>query len=177
MKHLRGLKCRYRLAGPITLLSLGIMLIPLGAVAQETRIDKEKDNPLPEIKVTTGRVRPGTLEDVARTGSKTDTPLRDIPATVDVIPASVLKEQGAITMNDAMRNVPSVQPLMGGGYGFGNSFTSRGLSLSFLRDDIPDGSAQNSYFRTMYDVDRIEVLKGPGSALFGVAGPGGSINI
>ena len=114
---------------------------------------------------------------MARTGSKTDTPLRDIPATVDVVPASVLKEQGAITMNDAMRNVPSVQPLMGGGYGFGNSFTSRGLSLSFLRDDIPDGSAQNSYFRTMYDVDRIEVLKGPGSALFGVAGPGGSINM
>jgi iron complex outermembrane receptor protein len=153
------------------------MLAPLSAVAQEPRVDKEKDNALPEIKVTTGRVRPGTLEDVARTGSKTDTPLRDIPATVDVIPASVLKEQGAITMNDAMRNVPSVQPLMGGGYGFGNSFTSRGLSLSFLRDDIPDGSAQNSYFRTMYDVDRIEVLKGPGSALFGVAGPGGSINM
>src|SRR5688500_18232177 len=66
---------------------------------------------------------------------------------------------------------------MGGGYGFANAFTSRGLSLSFLRDNIPDGSHQNNYFRTMYDVDRIEVLKGPGSALFGVAGPGGSINM
>ena len=76
--------------------------------------NKEKDNALPEIKITTGRVRPATLEDVARTGSKTDTPLRDIPASVDVVPASVLKEQGAITMNDAMRNVPSVQPLDGG---------------------------------------------------------------
>jgi iron complex outermembrane receptor protein len=177
VEHLRRFKGRSRGIGPITLLYLGIMATPLSAVAEEILVDKEKHNPLPEIKVTTGRVRPGTLEDVARTGSKTDTPLRDIPASVDVVPASVLKEQGAITMNDAMRNVSSVQPLMGGGYGFGNSFTSRGLSLSFLRDDIPDGSAQNSYFRTMYDVDRIEVLKGPGSALFGVAGPGGSINI
>ena len=177
MKPLHNFKRGHRQIGPITLLSIGILAAPLSVVAQETQAGKEKDNPLPEIKITTGRVRPGTLEDVARTGSKTDTPLRDIPASVDVVPASVLKEQGAITMNDAMRNVPSVQPLMGGGYGFGNSFTSRGLSLSFLRDDIPDGSAQNSYFRTMYDVDRIEVLKGPGSALFGVAGPGGSINI
>jgi iron complex outermembrane recepter protein len=153
------------------------MLTPLSAVAQEPRVNKEKDNALPEIKVTTGRVRPGTLEDVAVTGSKTDTPLRDIPASIAVVPATVLQEQAAVTMNDAMRNVSSVQPMMGGGYGFGNSFTSRGLSLSFLRDNIPDGGAQNSYFRTMYDVDRIEVLKGPGSALFGVAGPGGSINM
>ncbi|WP_238529820.1 TonB-dependent receptor [Nitrosospira multiformis] len=144
---------------------------------QDAGKEKEKNATLPEIKVTTGRVRPGTIEDVARTGSKTDTPLRDIPATVNVVPASTLKEQGVIEMNDAMRNVSSVQPLMGGGYGFANSFTSRGLALSFFRDYIPDGNLQNNYFRTMYDIERIEVLKGPGSALFGVAGPGGSLNL
>ncbi|WP_232297913.1 TonB-dependent siderophore receptor [Nitrosospira sp. NpAV] len=161
------------------------ILLPLPAAAQENAgkqaisdgKSEAKAAALPEIKITTGRVRPGTLEDIARTGSKTDTPLRDIPASIAVVPASVLQEQGVTDMNDAMRNVSSVQPLMGGGYGFGNSFTSRGLALSYLRDDLPDGGAQNSYFRTMYDVDRIEVLKGPGSALFGVAGPGGSINM
>lgn len=165
------------------------VLMPLHAVAQDSagkpvksepkseEKSEEKSAALPEIKITTGRVRPGTLEDIARTGSKTDTPLRDIPASIAVVPAALLQEQGAFDMNDAMRNVSSVQPLMGGGYGFGNSFTSRGLALSYLRDDLPDGGAQNSYFRTMYDVDRIEVLKGPGSALFGVAGPGGSINM
>ena len=165
------------------------VLMPLHAVAQDSAGKLVKSEPkseekseaksaaLPEIKITTGRVRPGTLEDIARTGSKTDTPLRDIPASIAVVPAALLQEQGVTDMNDAMRNVSSVQPLMGGGYGFGNSFTSRGLALSYLRDDLPDGGAQNSYFRTMYDVDRIEVLKGPGSALFGVAGPGGSINM
>ncbi|ARO86348.1 TonB-dependent receptor [Nitrosospira lacus] len=161
------------------------VLLPLHATAQDNtgkeaknEVKSEaKSTALPEIKITTGRVRPGTLEDIARTGSKTDTPLRDIPASIAVVPAALLQEQGVTDMNDAMRNVSSVQPLMGGGYGFGNSFTSRGLALSYLRDDLPDGGAQNSYFRTMYDVDRIEVLKGPGSALFGVAGPGGSINM
>ena len=149
------------------------------AVAQDALAkDQEKGAELPEIKVSTGRVRPGTLEDVARTGTKTDTPLRDVPASVAVVPASLLKEQGVINMDDAMRNVSSVQPLMGGGYGFANNYTSRGLPLSFFRDDMPDGtSPQNGYYRTMYDVERIEVLKGPGSALFGSAGPGGSINM
>jgi iron complex outermembrane receptor protein len=67
---------------------------------------------------------------------------------------------------------------MGGGYGFANNFTSRGLTVSFFRDAMPDGtSPMNGYYRTMYDVERIEVLKGPGSALFGAAGPGGSINM
>lgn len=176
MKYLSSLRLRCTYMGFITML-ITWLFTPLHAVAQDSAGGQGKSAALPEIKITTGRVRPGTLEDVARTGSKTDTPLRDIPASIAVVPASVLQEQGVIEMNDAMRNVSSVQPNMGGGYGFSNAFTSRGLSLSFLRDNIPDGNAQNNYFRTMYDVDRIEVLKGPGSALFGVAGPGGSINM
>lgn len=174
MRHLSRFRLRCTCIG---LLVAGVF-VPLHAAAQDNASNQEKTSALPEIKITTGRVRPGTLEDVARTGSKTDTPLRDIPASVAIVPASVLREQGVFDMNDAMRNVSSVQPLMGGGYGFANNFTSRGLPLSFFRDEMPDGtSPQNGYYRTMYDVERIEVLKGPGSALFGSAGPGGSINM
>jgi len=132
---------------------------------------------LNEVKAMAKRVRPGSPDDITRTGSKTDTPLRDIPASIAVVPAAILREQAAFSMNDAMRNVSSIQPQMAGGYGFANSFNSRGLQLSFLRDGMPDGNAQNNYYRTMYDVDRIEVLKGPGSALFGSGNPGGSINM
>ncbi len=179
MKHSSRFKSMLGAAAPITLSAVWILL-PLHSYAADDGQGKTapgKGATLPEIKVTTGRVLPGTPEDVATTGSKTDTPSRDIPASIAVVPAAVLREQGVIEMNDAMRNVSGVQPHMGGGYGFANAFTSRGLSLSYLRDNIPDGGAQNTYFRTMYDVDRIEVLKGPGSALFGVAGPGGSINM
>jgi iron complex outermembrane recepter protein len=132
---------------------------------------------LPEVNVQQKRLRAGSPQDVARTGSKTDTPLRDVPASVSVVPAERLREQGVQTMNDALRNASSVQPQYAGGYGLGNNYTSRGLSVNFLRDDLPDGATQNSYLRTMYDIERIEVLKGPGSALFGSGGPGGSINI
>ncbi|MBK6617611.1 MAG: TonB-dependent receptor plug domain-containing protein [Nitrosomonas sp.] len=146
-------------------------------VAQSNTVPLSREVILNEVKIMTNRVRAGSPDDVAGTGSKTDTPLRDIPASVAVVPAAILREQGAYTMNDAMRNVSSIQPHMAGGYGFADQFTSRGLLMSFLRDGIPDGPAQNGYTRTMYDVDRIEVLKGPGSALFGAGNPGGSINM
>jgi len=132
---------------------------------------------LPEVQSSAGRIYAGSGNDAARTGSKTDVPLRDVPASVSVVPASLLEEQGVQTMNDALRNVSSLQPQLAGGYGFANNYNSRALSINFLRDDLPDGTTQNGYFRTMYDIERIEVLKGPGSALFGSGGPGGSINV
>lgn len=164
-------------------LLLALAAVPAHALAdaapggQTPPSGPENETALPEVKATATPVRPGSPKDVVRTGSKTDTPLRDLPASVAVVPKALLKEQGAYTMNDAMRNVSGVQAVMGGGYGFANNFTSRGLSVNFLRDDLPDGSAQNGYFRTVYDIERIEVLKGPGSALFGSGGPGGSINV
>ena len=53
MKPLRRFKYRYRQIGPITLFSIGILAAPLSVVAQEIQAGKEKDNPLPEIKITT----------------------------------------------------------------------------------------------------------------------------
>ena len=160
-------------------LALAMMLVfqTMSALAEEPQAAAGKTEELEEVSVMQSRVKAGTPNDAARTGSKTDAPLRDVPASIAVVPETLLREAGALTMNDAMRNVSSVQPQHGGGYGYANSYNSRGLSINFLRDDLPDGTSQNGYFRTMYDIDRIEVLKGPGSALFGSGGPGGSINI
>lgn len=150
---------------------LSITSVSFNAVAAD------EDTALPEVQTSAARIYPGSASDAARTGSKTDTPLRDVPASVAVVPVGILREQGVQTMNDALRNVSSVQPQLAGGYGFANNYNSRALSINFLRDDLPDGTTQNGYFRTMYDIERIEVLKGPGSALFGSGGPGGSINV
>ncbi len=149
-----------------------------GALAEEQKTAEADAESLPEVSVQQKRIKPATPNDEVYSGSKTDTPIRDIPASVSVVTSEMIEEQGIRTMNQAMiANAPGVQPQMGGGYGFGDSFNSRGLSLSFMRDTMPDGTAQNNYFRTMYDIERIEVLKGPGSALFGPVGPGGTINV
>ena len=69
---------------------------------------------LKEIRAEAERVRPGSQTDTTSTGSKTDTPLRDLPASVVVIPKEVLRDQSVVTMNQAMTNVSGVQPQLGG---------------------------------------------------------------
>lgn len=135
------------------------------------------DEQLPEVRTTATSIRAGSPNDIVITGSKTDTPLKDLPASVVVVPSEVLRQQGVLDMNRAMDNVSGVQPTLAGGYGFANNYMIRGLPMRFLRDGYPDGTSQNGYWRTMYDVDRIEVLKGPGSALYGSGQPGGTVNV
>ena len=67
--------------------------------------------------------------------------------------------------------------MFGGGYGLSDSYLIRGLPMRFLRDGLPDGPTFVGYRRTLADVASIEVLKGPGSALYGRAEAGGSVNI
>ena len=120
---------------------------------------------------------PGGGTSVVITGSKTDTQLKDLPASVVVVPSELLRQQGTVDMNRAMENASGVQPVQGGAYGFANNYSIRGMAMRFLRDGLPDGTSQNGYWRTMYDIDRIEVLKGPGSALYGSGQPGGTVNV
>ena len=161
----------------LTALAAALVACHVPAFAQSAAQDAPETQ-LKEIHAEAERVRPGSQTDTTSTGSKTDTPLRDLPASVVVIPKEVLRDQSVVTMNQAMTNVSGVQPQLGGGYGFANNYKIRGLDMMFLRDGYRDGTAQNGYWRTMADVESFEVLKGPGSALYGAGGgPGGSINL
>lgn len=137
------------------------------------------DVTLPEVRVSAEeqKVLPGSARDKVSTGAKTETALRDLPATVSVVTGEKLSEQGTVNMNQAMENIGGVQPIMGGGYGFADNYVARGQAVRYLRDGLPDGTTQNGYARTMFDVERIEVLKGPGSALYGAGQGGGTINM
>ncbi len=109
--------------------------------------------------------------------SKTGTPLRDLPAAVSVVPAELLEDQDVRGLDAALNNASAVAPQFGGGYGFADNYVIRGLPMRFLRDGLPDGATFNGYKRTLADVAAIEVLKGPGSAIFGRGEAGGSVNV
>ncbi|RZI86521.1 MAG: TonB-dependent siderophore receptor [Rubrivivax sp.] len=147
------------------------------AAAVSTAFAAEEEATLPTVTVKGVQARPGSGKSAVQAGSKTDTPIRDLPASVVVVPKEVLRDQGVSDMNQAMTNVSGVQPVMGGGYGFANNYTIRGQAMRFLRDGYVDGTSQNGYWRTFADVERVEVLKGPGSALYGSGQPGGTINV
>lgn len=116
--------------------------------------------------------------DSATTATRSDAPILDIPASIQVVPREVLEDQRATETMDALRNVSGVQ----NAGTFGNR--SRGVNLRgfqsfrFAKDGFfSPASFGDVGFLDMANVERIEVLKGPASVLFGQNEPGGLVNI
>ena len=110
------------------------------------------------------------------TASKTGTLVRDVPASIQTVDAQIVTEQAALTLNEVVRNVSGIQPVYGGGYGYADNYVIRCFRLKVLRDGVADGPTFVGYARSFSDVERVEVLKGPGSAIYGRSEPGGTIN-
>lgn len=111
----------------------------------------------------------------ARTTSatRTDTPLRDAPQSVSVVTAGLIADQGMQGMADVVRYVPGVT--MGQGEGHRDAPTIRGNSSTadFFVDGVRDDV---QYLRDVYNVERVEALKGSNAMAFGRGGGGGVIN-
>ena len=122
--------------------------------------------------VVTGRTGDyGAVETEAAT--RTPTRLRDVPQTVSVISRALIDDAGLQSIADVLRFVPGAQ--VGQGEGHRDQVTLRGNNstadffVDGLRDDV-------QYYRGLYNVDRVEVLKGPNAMTFGRGGGGGVIN-
>jgi catecholate siderophore receptor len=107
------------------------------------------------------------------TATKTDTPLRDIPQTINVVTREQLDDQAQHSIADVLRYVPGAT--VGQGEGNRDQITLRGQNstadffLDGVRDDV-------QYFRSLYNIERVEVLKGPYAMIFGRGGGGGIVN-
>lgn len=114
----------------------------------------------------------------ATTATLTDTPIRDVPQSIQVIPEQIIRDQQLLDLGDALRNVSGVQQTSADPRG--QRFQIRGFSdASVLRDGFRQtfGRFGNIGFPDLGNLERIEVLKGPASILFGVVEPGGVINL
>ncbi len=108
---------------------------------------------------------------------KTGTPLGDLPASVQVIPKKVLNEQGATTLQQAVTNASGINAGGQDSLGYFDHFLIRGLNAQVYSDGFSDGDQLGGLSHSLNGVQGIEVLEGPGSALFGSGPPGGTINI
>jgi len=177
-------------ASPLHAALLLSLTLPAAAHAQTATSSSDASTPQSTNSQNTGNNKPKTLGSVHVTGSivgndyetdtstvgaKVPTSLRDIPQTVVVVNRDLLDAQGATSLQDALRNVPGIT--IGGAEGgqIGNNINLRGFTA---RTDIYlDGFRDpGQYYRDVFDLDAIEVLKGPSSMLFGRGSTGGVIN-
>ncbi|MEI9980623.1 MAG: TonB-dependent receptor [Edaphobacter sp.] len=117
-----------------------------------------------------------TLEEIPNVG-KTGTMLEDIPQSVSIISHQLSDAQGDLELADTVRNASGV--IQGGsdGFGFGDRFQIRGLEARIYNDGFSDGDERNGIPHSLNGVERVEILEGPGSSLFGSGPPGGTINL
>ncbi|WP_316433966.1 TonB-dependent siderophore receptor [Leptolyngbya sp. NK1-12] len=140
-------------------LVLAVTLGDASAVAEEDAIQV----------VVTGAQDEGYNPSNASVGTRTDTPLRDIPQSVQVVPQQVLEDRQARSIRDGLENVSGIAAITSS-VSTRQYFTARGFELysGFLVNGIPDPTiAQDAGF---VNLERLEVLKGPASALYGDSG-------
>ena len=117
----------------------------------------------------------GTDYQVTNTTSATKilTPLRDIPQSITVVTQEQIRDQQLLSLGDVVRYVPGVTAHQGENNR--DQIVIRGTSssadffLNGVRDDV-------QYYRDLYNLDRVEVLRGPNAMIFGRGGGGGVIN-
>ncbi|MEH2120862.1 TonB-dependent siderophore receptor [Nostoc sp.] len=135
---------------------------------QPSQPSAEGDQPI-EL-VVTGEQDGYTVPE-ASTATRTDTPLRDIPQSIQVVPQQVIKDQGITRINEAVRNVSGTSFTTG----YGNS--ENGVNIrGFNANSLKDGFATTSIFTNATNIEQVEVLKGPASVLYGQVEPGGVVN-
>ncbi|WP_225009905.1 MULTISPECIES: TonB-dependent receptor [Novosphingobium] len=104
---------------------------------------------------------------------KTPTPLVDVPQSVAVLTREQLDDQAVTQLGDALRYVPGV--VLGQGEGHRDQVNLRGQNTTadFYLDGLRDDT---QYYRSLYNIERVEVLKGANALLFGRGGGGGVVN-
>ncbi|HEY9885034.1 MAG TPA: TonB-dependent siderophore receptor, partial [Thermosynechococcaceae cyanobacterium] len=144
-----------------------------GALAYS--LNPEGEDPDEEI-VVTGEGQSGYRVPNATTGSRTNTPIRDLPFSVQVVPRELLEDRQVESVNEALRTVAGVTPDNPSFSAF-EGVTIRGFSgRNIIRNGLRDDTNITTRI-AIPNIEQIEVLKGPAGALFSQGGPGGTINI
>jgi len=129
---------------------------------------------------------PIAVPDTIVTATGVPTPLARVPASITVIDRRAIEENGFATLAEALATVPGLRIAPSGGAGQLASVFIRGnssRSTLVLLDGVPvnDPSDASGAFNfgneTLFDIERIEVLRGPASSLYGSAAVGGVINL
>lgn len=140
---------------------------PAGGAAVEFILQVEARHDLVTVEATAGQL------ETSVSSTRAATPLQDVPQSITVISHELIREQAMMSMADVVRYVPGITMAQGEGHRDapvirGNATTSD-FYVNGVRDDV-------QYLRDLYNVERVEAVKGANAMTFGRGGGGGVIN-
>jgi catecholate siderophore receptor len=154
--------------------TLGVGLLVASSAPVFAQATDKDDVKMPGVDVRGQRTNGYKVDE--STNPKLPDSLQDTPQSITVVPLEVMREQAAFSLRDALRNVTGVSIAAGeGGGAQGDNLTLRGFSA---RNDIfVDGIRDfGQYTRDTFNLESVEVLKGPSAVMFGRGSTGGAIN-
>jgi iron complex outermembrane recepter protein len=186
-----GLYGRYTVSDGLTILlaGSGLQAVSRADGSYELRVESAQASlsgtthaaTLSQVQVTAQAGINGYLATDSRSGTKTDTPLIETPQSISVITRDQMTAQAASTIGEALRYTPGVIGEQFGGLDTTvDYFTVRGFPNQF---PFIDGLSTQTFFTVLaptvdaYALERIDVLRGPSSVLYGQNIPGGLINL
>jgi len=154
----------------------------IDAFAQE--IDNQPDT-LPEVVITSVKAKETATGPIhkykasqARTATKTDTPINETAQSISVVSSEQIRDQSVQTLADTLKFVAGVDAGQRGRRGL-DDFSIRG----FVQSDYVLRDGMRMFYDTTwvqsepFGFERVEVMKGPASVLYGQTGPGGFVNV
>ncbi|MBE3783842.1 TonB-dependent siderophore receptor [Vibrio parahaemolyticus] len=153
--------------------AIGSSLVVPRAVASE---ETNSTSSATETIQVYGHQYEGYAEHMPQSGTKTDVEWLDVPQAVSVVTKTEMQDRGAVRLVDALDGVAGVNNTLG--EGSRDQFMIRGFdSLNDMyRDGMRDDGTLQSY-RSLANVERVEIVKGPAGALYGRGSAGGIINL
>lgn len=167
-RHLKALQK----SAPKTLLFA--LAAPMPLFAQVTSENTQKSLPAVVVKDSAEKQAAGYQSTVTTVG-KLAQPAKDVPQSLTTVTRSLMDDRNADTLKDALRNVASLTFNAGEGGRIGDNITIRGFAAS--SDLYLDGMRDNAqYNRETFNLERVEVLRGAASMIFGRGSTGGIVN-
>lgn len=150
--------------------------VTLADTPKSVKNGEESVDTLPSIMVAANKTdgkADGYFIAKSSTATKTNTLLRDVPQSVSVVTQELMKDQSMQSIADVVRYVPGVIMSQGEGNADAPIFRGNRSTADFYVDGVRDDV---EYFRDIYNMERVEVLKGPSGMIFGRGSSGGVIN-
>ena len=161
-----------------------VIMFAVAAKAQEAATPPTDTTQVPATEPAAPAPRGRVIEEIIVTAEKREASLHDVPISMSVLDSEFLADQGITDLRDVGTYVPNVQIDMNGFFiyprirGFSTEPLNRAFeqAVGLVIDGVP--YARSDYFQTgLYDLERIEVLRGPQGTLFGKNTTVGTFNM